>query len=195
MRRPTPEFQPSPGTVYRTRDLLACGQSHARTARLVQEGRLRQLQRGLYYAPRRSSFGPVPASEGELLRAYFGDPPYLRTGPSVWNALGLGSSSVEVVPLVYNTTKTGQLELGNRRFELRRASFPQPASAEFFVVDLLDNTSRAGVERAMLLRNLAAAFRAGRFDPLRLREMASMYGTRETQALLEGLVRPAVCSD
>lgn len=191
MRRPTPEFQPSPGTVYRTRDLQACGQN---PTRLVHEGRLRRLQTGLYYAPRRSSFGPVPPSEEELLRAWFGDRPYLRTGPSVWNALGLGSTSVEVVPLVYNTIRTGEVKLGNRRFEFRRARFPQSAPAEFFVVDLLNNTSRAGVERAMLLRNLASALRAGRFDPVRLREMASMYGTRETQALLEGLVRPAVCS-
>ena len=46
---------------------------------------------------------------------------------------------MEAVPLVYNTTRTGQVELGSRRFELRRVRFPREPDPEYFVVAVLEN--------------------------------------------------------
>lgn len=43
---------------------------------------------------------------------------------------------------------------------------------QFFVVDLLENADLAGVERSTLLRNLAVAVEAGRFDAERPGSMA-----------------------
>lgn len=126
----------------------------------------------------------MPPSESELLRAFFRGEPYLRTGPSVWNTLGLGSTTVEAVPLVYNTTRTGEVHLGPRRFELRRVRFPHRPDAEYFVVDLLENVERAGVELDKVRRALTAALDAGRFDPDRLLARAGEYGTRATQELV-----------
>jgi len=183
------------GKVYRTEDLARFGKNPTRLAsKLVRSGELRRLRNGLYHAPRRSSFGEVPPSEDELLRAFFRGRPYLRTGPSAWSALGLGATAVEAVPLVYNTTRTGDVSLGGRRFELRRVRFPRKPDPEYFVVDLLENVGRAGVELERVRRALSAALGAGRFDSERLLARASEYGTRATRDLvLEALAgdRPA----
>lgn len=183
------------GRVYRTEDLSRFDKNPTRLAsKLVQAGKLRRLRKGLYHAPRWSAFGEVPPSEDELLRAYFRGRPYLRTGLSVWNTLGLGTTAVEAVPLVYNTTHTGEVELGGRRFELRRVRFPREPDPEYFVVDLLENTRRAGVELERVHRALKVALGAGRFDSEQLLGRASEYGTRATfQLVREALpeVEPA----
>lgn len=178
------------GRVYRTEDLSRFDKNPTRLAsKLVRAGKLRRLRKGLYHAPRRSAFGEVPPSEDELLRAYFRGRPYLRTGPSVWNTLGLGTTAVEAVPLVYNTTRTGQVELGGRRFELRRVGFPREPDPEYFVVDLLENARRAGVELERVHRALTAALGAGRFDFKRLLDRATEYGTRATSELVRDALR------
>jgi hypothetical protein len=107
----------------------------------------------------------------------------------VWNTLGLGTTGVEAVPLVYNTTQTGEVELGGRRFEFRRVSFPPRPSPEYFVVDLLENTDRAGVDRETVQDALSRAVTAGRFDPERLLTMAQRYGTRATEEVVETAIR------
>jgi hypothetical protein len=131
----------------------------------------------------------VPPTEAALLAAFFRGRPYLRTGPSVWNTLGLGTTGVEAVPLVYNTTQTGELELGGRRFEFRRVSFPPRPCLEYFVVDLLENTERAGVDRETVQDALSKAVTTGRFDPERLLAMAKQYGTRATEEAVETAIR------
>lgn len=179
------------GTVYRTEDLRPYARNPTRlAARLVAEGRLRRLRKGLYYAPRRSAFGDVPPSGNELLRAFFRGRPYLATGPTVWNGLGLGSTSVEATPLVYNTTRTGFVTLGGHRFELRRVGFPRRPSPEFFVVDLLENTERAGTSQERVRDALRVALRQGHFDPEELNRMVADFGTAATQALVQEAALP-----
>ncbi len=173
------------GRVYRTEEFRDADSNPTRLVkRLVAQGRLTPLRQGLYYAQRVSSFGPVPPREDELLRAFFRGKPYLRTGPSVWNALGLGTTMVEARPLVYNTTRSGTVELAGRLFELRRARFPRRATPEFFVVDLLENRARAGLDADVAHHVLAEALKAGRFSGEDLEDMAERFGTRATQAFV-----------
>jgi hypothetical protein len=179
-----------PGRVYRTEELYRYGQNPTRLAgQLIKAGRLRRLRHGVYYVPTASIFGEVPPAEAECLRSYFRGRPYLRTGPSVWNALGLGSTAVEVVPLVYNTTRTGEVRLGGQRFELRRVKFPRKPGTEFFVVDLLENLDRAGVDLQTVKRTLRSALQEGRFDRDRLLDMAARYGRRCTEDFIRDIVR------
>lgn len=181
-----------PGRVYRTEHFRRYTKNPTRlVGRLVAAGEVEPLRKGLYYAPRRSSFGRVPPTEDELLRAYFRGRPYLRTGPSVWNALGLGATAVEAFPLVYNTTRTGPVRLAGRRFDLRRVRFPRNPPPEYFVVDLLENSDRAGLDLVVARRALAASVAGGRIDPDRLLAMASEYGALATQSLVRGAVSRA----
>lgn len=179
-----PELEP--GRAYRTRDLRRWGKNPARLARrLVQEGKLRPATHGLFYAPIASRFGPVPASDEELLRAFLGDSPFVITGPPRWNALGLGSTAMFAATLVYNTRRSGEVALDGRRFLLRRVLFPEVPTHEWLIVDLLQHHEMAGASLSELRRGLVATLREDRWNPRRLHEMADAYGTKATLALVE----------
>ncbi|RMG15282.1 MAG: hypothetical protein D6729_12630 [Deltaproteobacteria bacterium] len=185
-----PELEP--GRAYRTRELRPFSANPTRLAkRLVREGRLRRAAHGLYYAPVPSRFGPAPASDTELLRAFLGGSPFIISGPPKWNALGLGSTAVFPVTLVYNTKRSGEFTFDGRRYLLRRVLFPENPPPEYFVVDLLERHGMAGVSLADLERGLVATLREGRWNPETLREMAQRYGTLETQALVRRCIDAA----
>jgi len=183
-----PELKP--GRAYRTRDLRLWSANSTRLARrLVDEGKLLEAAHGLYYAPIPTRFGPAPASSEELLRAFLGGDPFLLTGPPYWNALGLGSTAMFAVTLVYNTRRSGEFRLGGRRFLLRRVYFPQNPTVEWFIVDLLQHHDMAGVALSELRAGLVATLRSGRWNRKRLREMAEIYGTKATLAVIDEALR------
>lgn len=153
-------------------------------ARLVDQGRLKKLGQGLFFAPRKSRFGEVPPTSRELLRAFLEDD-YVVTGTEAWNALGLGTTAVSPVKLVYNRKRSGLFEFEGQRFQLRRVAFPINPSAEWFVVDLLENLQLANADALDVERHLASALRDRRFDVDRLREDARQYGTQRTRDLVE----------
>lgn len=147
--------------------------------------KLREAAHGLYYAPVESRFGPAPAREEEILRAFFGKSPFVITGPPRWNALGLGSTAMFAATLVYNTRRTGEFTLDGRRFLFRRVLFPDNPPPEWFVVDLLQHHEMAGVSLAEIEARLVATLREGRWSRNRLREMANTYATKATLGFVE----------
>jgi hypothetical protein len=151
----------------------------------VKEGELVPLAHGLFAHPKKGRFGVVPPDDHELLRAFLDDTPFVVTGPDRWNALGLGSTAVYAMPLVYNTKRSGVFELGGRKFKLRRVSFPEAPPAEWYVVDLLEHADQAGAARSDLARALGRALASHRFDRARLQAMADRYATKATQAVLK----------
>ena len=185
-----PELRP--GHVYRTRDLAKWSKNPSRLAnRLVQQGELLPLQHGLFVHPKRSRFGDVPPNDHDLLDAFLDHDRFVFTGPDRWNALGLGSTAVFAAPLVYNRKRSGTFQFGGRPFVLRRVAFPDEPSAEWFVVDLLEHGSQAGVSRTEVARALARALARGTFDRARLREMAEQFGSMSTRALVDEAVSKA----
>ncbi len=168
-----------PGRVYRARDLVDY-------ERLVDAGELIPLGHGLYAHPKPSRFGPVPPHDEEIMRVFLDDTPFVFTGPERWNALGLGTTAVFAVPLVYNTKRSGTFTFGNRSFTLRREDFPENPPTEWFVIDLLEHTDQAAASPTEVAEALGCALARGRFDRERLREMAKRYGSRATIALVEG---------
>lgn len=181
-----------PGRAYRTRDLRRWSANPTRLARrLIREGKLREAAHGLFYAPIESHFGPAPAPEEEILRAFLGASPFVITGPPRWNALGLGSTAMFAATLVYNTRRTGEFAFDGRRFLLRRVLFPESPPPEWFVVDLLQHHEMAGASLVELEEGLAATLREGRWSRKRLREMASAYGTKATLAIVDRCVDAA----
>ena len=185
-----------PGKVYRTADLRRWGKNPTRLARRLEEaGKLQPLPvQGLYVCPRRSRFGTVPPKDEEVLDAFLKRSPYVFTGPTQWNRLGLRSTAVFADTWVYNTKRTCTLKVGNRRLQLRRVRFPRHPSPEWYAVDLLENHEAAGMPLSQLEEALRSAVAAERFDPDRLRRAASEYGTRETQALVDRAVMAAAAS-
>ena len=173
----------TPGRVYRTKDLGRWGQNPTRLAkRLVRADELVELRHGLFYRPKQSRFGAVPPEDGELMRAFLQNSAFAFTGPTYWNALGLGSTALFAHQLVYNTKRSGVFSFGNRTYRLRRVRFPRRRTREWFVVDLFENHAMAGVGLDELERRLKKAVRAGRFDVDGLFRAARRFGTKETQA-------------
>ncbi len=64
-------------------------------------------------------------------------------------------------PVVYNTKRSGDVELGGRRFLLRRVAFPRDPLPEWFAVDLLENAERAGTSADAVASSLASAVARG----------------------------------
>lgn len=166
----------TPGRVYRTRELRAFTANPTRWAkRLVEQGVLRQPHHGLYYAPVPTNFGLLGPTTAELLRAFLDGDDFLITGPYFWNALGLGTTQMFAVSLVYNRKHTGIMTVGGHRIWFRRVRFPSPPPLEWFVVDLLHNERHMGEDTSHLDELLVRALRKGRFDAERLHAMATEY--------------------
>ncbi len=79
------------------------------------------MTHGLYDALVPSKFGPAPAADDVLLRAFLDGEPFLISGPPRWNALGLGATAMFASTLVYDTLRTGDFTLAGRTFVLCRA--------------------------------------------------------------------------
>lgn len=183
-RRTEPKLET--GRVYRTQDLAEWGANTPRLAkRLVKQGILEPLAHGLYFYPKRGRFGPVPPNDQELMRSFLRGAPFVFTGPDRWNALGLGSTALFSLPLVYNTKRSGTFTFGGRKFLLRRVEFPENPPPEWFVIDLLEHTGQAGVSKSEVASALLEAVSDNRFNSKRLWEMALRYGSRNTQQLIE----------
>jgi hypothetical protein len=181
-----------PGRVYRTQELLRWGRNATRLARRLERMKLLlSLGHGLYFRPEQSRFGPVPPTDEEVLRGFLKGAPFLLSGSSRWNALGLGSSAVAAEQLVYNTKRTGTFRFGNRAYRFRRVRFPRSPAPEWFAVDLLQNHELAGVGLGQLREGLERALRAGRLRAQQLRESAARYGTRRTRSLIDDAIRAA----
>lgn len=172
-----------PGRVYRTSQLAAWSANAPRLAkRLVREGELLPLAHGLYAHPAKSRFGPVPPDDNEMMRAFLDDEPFVFTGPDRWNALGLGTTALHAMPMVYNTKRSGVFKLGQRPFLLRRVAFPKHPSPEWYVVDLFEHADQAAAQPEALGRGLRAGLKQRRFDRNKLKEMAEAYGSKKTVA-------------
>lgn len=181
------------GRVYRTRDLERWAKNPTRLARqLVDVGKLVPLAHGLYLCPRQSRFGSLPPQPEELMRVFLNEGSFVFTGPAYWNALGLGSTAMFARPLVYNTKRSGEFKLGGQTYVLRRVSFPRKTLREWYVVDLVQHHVEAGVALDDVERELTRAIRSGSFETEVLRKMATDYGTRRTQSLVERAIGAAL---
>lgn len=184
MPLPLPSAFP-PGRVFRTRELAPWTSNPSRTTeRWVKEGVCVRLRNGLYAIPKPTEFGPAPPSQESLLHTFLEGDPFVITGPPVWNALRLGSNQVFALPLVYNRKRSGTFRLGGASFRLRRVRFPHPPCLEWFVIDLLENLDSVCLATADAERNLGTQLREALFDSGKLREMATEYGSKATQALV-----------
>ncbi|MFV2055147.1 MAG: hypothetical protein ACC707_01725 [Thiohalomonadales bacterium] len=167
--------QLKPGTVYRRTDLAQWSKSVDRHAReLVDGGVLQKLQNGLYYFPKSSLFGLVPANEHQLVKAFLKDGEFLLTSPNAYNALGLGSTQLYNSRVVYNHKRHGIFELGGQKFEFRRKyRFPKKMTKEFLLVDLMNNLKSLAEDQNALRRNVAE--KALRMEPKKLKRAVKQY--------------------
>jgi len=169
-------FRQTIGKVYRTEDLKWTSNPARMVKRMVDSGELVLLANGIYHKPERNRYGVMPPAVEELVGALVKHSPFVFTGPSYWNGLGLGSTVMFPVRLVYNTKRSGDYLLGGRRFRLSRQRFPLKPTPEWFAVDLMAHRDLMGLDEETLARGLVRALTIGRCLPtswrLRQRSMA-----------------------
>ncbi len=177
-----------PGTVYRRSDLAQWSRSVDRHAReLVEAGVLKKLQNGLYYYPRQSSFGPVPAEDEQLVRTFLKDDEFLLTSPNAYNRLGVGTTQLHNMRVVYNHKRHGVFQLGGRTFDFRRKyKFPRRATEEFLLVDLMNNLDRLPEDQAMLRTRVRS--RARQMEPRKLKLAVKRYANVATRKYFEAVL-------
>ena len=115
------------GHVYRREDLLGISNAVDRhLSELVADGALTRLAQGLYYAPKQSAFGIVPAADQKLVNAFLRDKDFLIFSPSSYNSLGLGTTQLYNKTFVYNHKRHGVFSFENRSFDFRFSLQQQP---------------------------------------------------------------------
>ena len=169
------------GHVYRREDLARLSNAVDRHLHeLVSAGMLKKLAQGLYYAPKHSNFGPLPPTDGQVVRGFLRDKDFLVFSPSSYNTVGLGTTQLYNSTLVYNHKRHGVFRLGNRQFDFRvKPRFPQKLTAEFLYVDLLNNLGELAEDRDAVL--IQARNKLMSFNRPRLQEALDSFGNMATR--------------
>lgn len=173
------------GRVYRREDLARLSTAVDRHLReLVATGKLKKLAQGLYYAPKHSSFGPLPPADEHVVGGFLKDKDFLVFSPSAYNAVGLGTTQLYNRTMVYNHKRHGVFKLGNRQFDFRvKPRFPKTLTPEFLYVDLLNNLDELAEDRDAVLRQ--ACSKRSLFDPVRLQQAVASFGNLATRKRLQ----------
>ena len=145
-----------PGQVYRRGDLEQWSKAVDRHLKqLVQEGVLQKMAQGVYYCPAQASFGHVPPEDEKLVRAFLKSDEFLLTSPNLYNSLGVGTTQLYNMRIVYNHKRHGRFLLGGKVFNFRlKHKFPKELSEEFLLVDLLNNLNELAEDRESVLENV-----------------------------------------
>ncbi len=176
------------GKVYRRADLAQWSNAVDRhIALLVKEGFLEKLSAGLYSVPKKSVFGMVPPEDESLVRSFLKEDDFLLTSPNAYNSLGVGTTQLYNMRVVYNHKRHGEFELGGRKFFFHsKHRFPKKLTQEFLLVDLVNNLKNLAENRDEVLKNVLA--KAQTMDLKRLRQSVVNYGNAKTKTLLASLV-------
>ncbi|MES2902931.1 MAG: hypothetical protein V4696_01980 [Pseudomonadota bacterium] len=177
-----------PGQVYRRKDLARWSNAVDRHVRmLVDEGRLEKVGAGLYMSPRRTRFGDAPAKREKLVETFLGDDRFLMVSPNAFNGLGVGTTQLYNVPVVYNRKRHGRFKLDGRLYDFRmRPTVPTKLSEELLLVDLLHNADRLAEDKELVLPKVLS--RAGRMNRTRLAKAVRDFGSARAERLLAPLL-------
>ena len=169
------------GRVYRREDLARMSKAVDRQlSELVSTGVLKKLAQGLYYAPKQSSFGPLPPTDEQVVRGFLRNKDFLVFSPSSYNTVGLGTTQLYNSTLVYNYKRHGVFKLGNRQFHFRvKPRFPKKLTPEFLYVDLLNNLDVLAEDRDAVLSQARTKLLS--FNQKLLQKALDSYGNMATR--------------
>jgi hypothetical protein len=176
------------GRVYRRGDLTQWSNAIDRHLNeLVKSGFIEKLSAGLYYVPKQTVFGSVPPDDETLVRTFLKEDDFLITSPNAYNSLGVGTTQLYNIRVVYNHKRHGTFDLGGRKFVFHaKHRFPRKLSQEFLLVDLLNNLESLAEDKTEVLKN--ALIKAKTMDAGRLRKSITHYGNAKTRSLLSSIL-------
>jgi hypothetical protein len=178
-----------PGKTYRRAELCMFSKSVDRhLQQLVRNGVLKKLRTGVYYYPKISVFGEVPADDYELVRTFLRDDRFLLTSPNAYNALGLGTTQLYNKLVVYNHKRHGEFVLGGRTYDFRvKHHFPRyTINEEFLLVDLVNNVDQLAEDQETLLTRVRE--KALTMDFTRLKRAVHEFASAATKKFFEEIL-------
>jgi hypothetical protein len=179
-----------PGNAYRRADLARWSTSVDRHLKqLVEDGTLKKLSGGLYARPKETVFGAAPASDQDVVKAFLKGDRFLLASPNAYNSLGVGTTQLYDRTVVYNHKHHGDRQLGNRKYAFRmKPRFPKSLTAEFLLVDLVNNVDQLAEAKDEVLRRVRE--RAVESDSPRLRYAVREYGNERTRKFFAQTLKP-----
>lgn len=146
-----------PGAVYRRSDLLQWSNAVDRHLNQLTDSKvLKKLSGGLYYYPKKTTFGEAPPKEQALVEAFLKDSRFLLLNPDVYNSLGVGATQLYSETIVYNHKRHGVMQLGKRMYRfVRKHHFPEKLTEAFLLVDLINNLKNLAEDSDEILENVA----------------------------------------
>ena len=175
------------GRVYRRAELAMYSRSVDRHLQeLVKDAVLQKLSGGVYYYPKKTSFGGVPPEDEKLVRSFLKDDKFYLTSLNSYNSLGVGTTQLYNEKLVYNHKRDGRHTLNGRNYYfLKRPRFPKKSSQEFLLVDLMNNLDFLAENREEVRGNVAE--KALSMDKSKLMKAAHEFGGVRTKKFFEEL--------
>jgi hypothetical protein len=177
-----------PGQVYRRADLEKWSKSVDRDlAKLVEDGTLTKVSRGLYEFPKMSRFGVLPPQPEKLVKAFLKDDDFLLTSPNDYNALGMGTTQLYNVYYVYNHKRHGRFDLDGQVFEFKsKPRFPKKVTTEFLLVDLVNNLNSLAEDQDEVLKRVQK--KVTEFDSKRLSSAVKRFAKVSTRKFFEEIL-------
>jgi hypothetical protein len=177
-----------PGKVYRRSSFTNMSTNVDRNlAKLVDNGDLKKISKGLYLVPKETTFGEALPDEQSLLENFLNDDHFVVFNPNQFNSLGLGTTQLYNETIVFNRKRVGEFSLGGRTYYFHRwRESPKKMTLEFLVVQMLNRLDSLAEDRNMILGNLKKKLYL--YDVRKLLYNADHYGTIATQKLLKTLL-------
>jgi hypothetical protein len=176
------------GKVYRRENLVVFSKSIDRELqKLVKEKKLKKLETGLYYCPRKSEFGDLPPDENKLIEAFLKGDKFFVQSLNTYNSLGVGATQLYNEKLVYNNKRDGHYALNGRKyFFIKHRNYPKKTSLEFLLVDLMNNINLLAEDKKAIQDKVAK--KAASLDKRSLMKTAYNYGGVRTRKFFNTLL-------
>jgi hypothetical protein len=101
--------------------------------------------------------------------------------------LGVGTTQLYNKRVVYNHKRHGEFTLGGRTFLFHaKHRFPKKLTAEFLLVDLVNNLEKLAEDKDEVLAKVAA--KVQHMDATKLQSSVRKYGTIRTRSLLNAYI-------
>lgn len=177
-----------PGRVYRRADLAKWSNAIDRhLQQLVKAGWLEKLSGGVYYCPKPSSSGKTLPNDRSLVYAFLKDSRFLIVYEGAYSDLGVGTTRHYNDAIVYNNKRHGQFKFGERVFDFRmKPYFPNIASREFLLVDLVNSMDLLAERRGAVLERITKKVK--RMNRQKLKRAVKAYAGVRTARFFEDIL-------
>lgn len=173
------------GKVYRREQIQAYSKSVDRDLQnMLKLGKLKKLNKGLYYVPKKTVFGDVPPDAKNIVQAFLKDDDFLITSQNNYNSLGLGTTQLYNVLIVYNNKRHGKIKIAGINFDFRlKHNFPKKISKEFLLVDLLNNIKNIAEDSEIIVEKIQK--KLFEFDTKKLKRIIKTFGNMNTKKFFQ----------